>query len=135
MVLSPELLEEWRAHRSSYSNTRLTSMYARRKVERVEARRDESLALAVSRCAETEAEEKTMAKDLFLVEAALAADGIIVSRDDRARDCFRRAAVAVERIRHVVWANPVTEELAPWLEGQSSSKLEMTLGRARRADE
>ena len=129
LVLSPKLLEEWKAHRSRYSSTWLTRMYARRKVERPEAHpEDRDLALAVSQCAQTDHEAAVLAKDLLLVESALAADAIVVSRDDEARECFRRAAAAIGRLRTVVWVNPVTDDLLPWLEGRSKPTPAMTLG-------
>jgi hypothetical protein len=104
-------------------------MFARRKVERLEAHpEDQDLALAVSRCAETESEAAVLAKDLLLVESALATDAIVVSRDDAARDCFRRAAAEIGRLRAVVWVNPVTDDLTLWLEGKRKPTPAMTLG-------
>lgn len=69
-----------------------------------------------------------MAKDLFLVEAALATDGIIVSRDDVAREYFRRAAAETDRLKSVIWVNPATDDLSLWLEGKGKPTPSMKLG-------
>jgi len=55
--------------------------------------------------------------DRHLIEAALSADRIIISRDNDARDAFRKAAESVAEIRDITWVNP-EEESDPrkWLE-------------------
>lgn len=110
-------------------------MYAKKKVTALASQpADERLARDVLGTAETDVERDALEKDLPLVEAALETDSIVISRDERARKLFQRAAMRVPKLRPLVWVNPVTDEdLLSWLAGEPWP-TEVTLG-ARDDDE
>lgn len=80
--------------------------------------RDESLR---SQVPVTEA----LQKDLHLIEAALATDGIVISLDDNARASFQ-----VDAAKDVIWVNPVAEggHAIYWLNKGASNVEEWKLG-------
>jgi len=127
-VLSLDLSEEWKRHRSQYAAEWLKGMYARKKVFPVTLPEDAGLAEAILQTGQTAVEKEALRKDLFLVEAALAADGIIVSRDDEARRLFRQAATQVGKLREIVWINPNDPDVMSWLEGERNTTPGMKLG-------
>jgi hypothetical protein len=131
VVLAGDITEEWHDHQSWYFRTWLSQMFARRKHERPTVEPDEGLRAKILATAGAEQEEEALTKDLRLIEAALAADGIIVSRDDAARRLFVRASRRVGEIRRLVWVNPATdpvEALLPWLEAGAPPVREWQLG-------
>ena len=71
-----------------------------------------------------------MLKDIHLLEAALATDNIVVSRDDSARGLFSKTARVVHAISSTVWVNPA-EEVDPrlWLDNGAEPDQERMLGR------
>jgi hypothetical protein len=130
VVFCPKLREEWRAHRSAYANTWLTSMYARRKVVVLsKPRQSGKLRTAVLSTAEDEVEREALDKDLPLIEAALATDSIILSRDGKARGLFRQAARKVGKLRQVLWIDPVEDDgWMTWLAGEGEMASDRFLG-------
>ena len=57
-----------------------------------------------------------MLKDAHLIEAALAADSRIASKDENARDHFRRLAATYATLRRIHWVNPAVEaeQIVAW---------------------
>lgn len=112
----------------------LRSMHAKKKIDKIEP--DELLPHAglrnkISGCAATSKDRDAMMKDVHLVEAALATDKIIVSRDDTARELFSGASKNVGEIQKVIWVNPAEEsDPCSWLEKGASAEDRRMLGRA-----
>jgi hypothetical protein len=94
VVMNEKILEEWNRHQTRYSFQWITYMTERKRVFKGRIARNESLRRRMS----TEA----MLKDAHLLEAALATDTRIVSKDDTARNSFR----GIPYVRLVVWVNP-----------------------------
>jgi hypothetical protein len=69
-----------------------------------------------------------MMKDVHLLEAALATDKRIVSRDDTARNSFR----GIRDVRLVVWVNPYRpeERAVEWLSRVARMESYRQLGHA-----
>lgn len=69
-------------------------------------------------------------KDLLLIEAALATDRIIISRDDKARHHYSDLAYKVEELRVIVWVNPCQpeEQCIAWLKNGANPDEERRLG-------
>jgi hypothetical protein len=65
-----------------------------------------------------------MLKDAHLLEAALAADCVIISADNKAWKLFTAARAQVKPIKKIEWANPADEEdgLVGWLESGTSPR-------------
>jgi len=131
MVFSPSLRAEWHRHRSAWSHEWLTSMYAAGKVEFVEPGiAVEHLNRRVLATAPASRERKALEKDLPLLHAALAADGIILSRDETVRYLLARAAGSVPELRQITWVNPDVEEerVLEWLEHGAWDEPDRRLG-------
>lgn len=137
VVSTPRIRREWHdhRHRSAYAMTWLQSMYARKKVihldEDPEAR---GLADQVLATAAGERDRRALAKDLCLVEAALAHDGIVISRDRAMFELLAAAVEAVSRLREIRWADPVLDEgVKRWLRERRSARGRFRLGRDPRS--
>lgn len=94
-VMCPLLRGEWKRHHSLFAVRWLAEMTTKRKMEEVEDVPNEAL----RREAPT---RRSVQKDLYLVEAALIADKIVVSLDELARN-----ELALDACAAVMWVNPV----------------------------
>lgn len=108
-AVTPDLQAEWRQHRSRFSSTWLTSMDARKKVVRIEAPDIGPIREKVEKISEPRAKAE-MTKDLHLVAAASATDGLIVSMDEEARGLFRKESGNIGELKDLVWVNPCKAE-------------------------
>jgi hypothetical protein len=72
--------------------------------------RDEHLRERIRGSAAKPSDWRALEKDCHLVEAALKADQIVVSRDEVVRRLFRGICPRVEELRPILWANPEAEE-------------------------
>ena len=93
--MTPLLRDEWRRHQSLFAAQWLAEMRSKRKVEEVEDLPNETLRREAS-------PKKSVQKDLYLVEAALNADRIVISLDELAR-----TELALPTAAEVMWVNPV----------------------------
>lgn len=119
VVLTPEQDAEWRKHRSRYTLGWLRQMAARGKwhllpadpktglLERVDALPDDGTVDRVE-----------MLKDVHLVEAAMATDGLVLSMDDKMYRRLNRHYIAIGIQKQVAWMNPEApdEACCRWLE-------------------
>lgn len=116
---SPKILDEWKRHQSRFAKRWLTSMYARRKV--VQCRVGEQ---RTRRFAEippeklTEQELAALLKDAHLVDAADAADKIVLSLDRSVRVILDKTVSSIPDLAHHVWIDPSLQypEITAWLE-------------------
>lgn len=118
VVMTPEISNEWKRHRSSFARRWRVSMDARKKVYRIDAPIDEELRNKIEQTAVHENEIEVMQKDFHLLEAAWATDQTIISLEEIIRGLFARAAERVGEIRDIVWVNPEykeKEEPLDWL--------------------
>jgi hypothetical protein len=95
--MTPLLRNEWKRHQSLFAARWLAEMASKRKVDGIadapnEALRNEAPA------------RKSVQKDLYLVEAALVTDKIVISLDELAR-----TELALKTAAEVMWVNPVKE--------------------------
>jgi hypothetical protein len=111
-VVTEAILNEWRRHQSKFASRWRLSMYASRKIVKIQIAPDRSMRRRLQRQGLTLAEKDAMLKDVHLIEAALAADKIVASLDDEARRLFN-----VAELNTVVWVNPVAhhEDCLTWL--------------------
>ena len=110
MVVTPDIEDEWKRHRSAFASKWRYSMYAKKKVVYLADCRDENLRqkiLAVTRDdPRSDALMEILDKDVHLVEAAIATDKVIFSLDEVAKAAFRRVAASFALVRPVLWVNP-----------------------------
>ena len=119
IVMTPEISNEWKRHRSGFARRWRVSMDARKKVYRINAPADEGLRDKIEGTATNPEESEDMQKDFHLLDAALATDHTIISLDETVRGLFARATQRVGEIRDIVWVNPERvekEEPLVWLQ-------------------
>jgi hypothetical protein len=115
VVISEDIDKEWKKHQSSFALKWRVAMEQKGKVENLgrldcETLKNRIQALALQKTSA----RRQMQKDALLVVAAQAADRVIVSLDNEARDLFAEHAKQLRTPRGIEWRNPV-EEPIPWV--------------------
>jgi hypothetical protein len=131
VVVTREILIEWKNHASSFSVTWLAAMRTKRKVVTVYPEAGGSYVVRIQDASGfTPQQIAAMEKDLLLVLAALETDNLIASCDSKARNLFARAAVQMEDIKNIVWVNPndETDRCSDWLKSGARQASERSLG-------
>ncbi|MEK6301860.1 MAG: hypothetical protein AABO41_14205 [Acidobacteriota bacterium] len=130
IVMSAELTEEWDRHQSNFARTWRVSMVARKKLKRIDPAQNASLRARILKTTTKKKDQQAAEKDFHLIEAALDADGIVVSLDETARRAFAAAASQVRELGVLVWANPIneSEECGDWLEAGAPVEKSRQLG-------
>jgi hypothetical protein len=118
LVFTPAIEAEWNDHQSGFARRWRRSMFAKKKIDRIEVPADETLRRKLEQAAAAEKAKNAMLKDVHLIEAARATGMRVVALDEVVRECFRKAAVSVPPLRKVCWVNPdrQTEAPLPWLQ-------------------
>lgn len=129
VVMTQAIREEWRHHMSNYSRKWQTRMWGRRRVASIEGERDEQLRARIDGVV-TRDQKAVVAKDIHLIEAAVATDQLVTSQDKGARRAFGDAAAVVRELRQVVWVNPTRDDEKPidWLENGAQDEASRRLG-------
>lgn len=130
VVLTRDIFDEWKMHRSNYTSKWLVSMYARKKVCRLSKSENLDLWSKIESSVENDEDRLAMQKDFCLIEAAMATDWIVVSRDENARRLFNDAAKEIGELRNLMWVNPekAEDQLISWLESGDEPEGEHRLG-------
>ena len=128
VVLSREIELEWqnvalRIHsnadevRIRFLANWMLAMGRKRKLLRPFVERDTGLRSKINHLGLPGNSRKEIEEDFHLVEAALACDRIVVSRDDSVHELLRSITGNCSEIRKVIWCNPVTlaDEVLDWL--------------------
>lgn len=117
IVWTPEIKAEWDKHQSSHARRWLVEMRSRRKVVSIEVAADQALFDGLKQAAASDRTSSDMLKDSHLLEAALAADQIVVSLDDKVQEHFAAAAEGIQKVQRIVWENPGAspDGLRDWL--------------------
>lgn len=118
LVLTKETSEEWKRHQSKFALLWLSSMFARKKVERPRVERNDAVRNRIQDFEFSENECVAALKDAHLIEAALETDHTVVSLDETARGLLTRVAQNMKTLQQVVWVNPTKDEehTTEWLE-------------------
>jgi hypothetical protein len=108
IVITPDIKAEWDKHKSRFARQWLGSMIARKQVTRIaNLSVDPELWNPIEKLAQNDSERAAMAKDILLLEAALATDRRIASLDENtARRYYKLAAQTIPKLREIVWVNP-----------------------------
>lgn len=128
VISTPATREEARRNWSRFSRKWLTSMHARKKVERLDEVPSIDWNPAYNEM--TDKQRQIAEKDTFLVEAALATDRLILSLDNEARTVFCLAASRIETLSGVSWLNPTIDrdQVIHWLEEGAKADPSHQLG-------
>lgn len=107
VVMTEAVQNEWNRHMSRFTRKWFRSMVAKKKVHRCEG----AQLIHVDKACEglTAAEQDGFRKDLCLVEAACAGDGIVVTRDDVIVGIWQKCHDQLGLSKPIEWINPVTD--------------------------
>jgi len=103
VAVTPGIRDEYKRHMSRFSRKWQRSMAARRKPLTTVTPATVTIALV----AYQEADREAIEKDLCLLEAALAADRVIVTRDDALQNALAKRPDGTALLRSIRWINPV----------------------------
>ena len=129
VVMTKAIREEWHRHMSRYSKRWRRQMWARKRVVKIIDERNEILRGRID-ASVSQDQQAMVAKDVHLVEAALATDQLITSRDERVRNALRTASNNVGELKRIVWVNPTREDETPidWLRDGAKTEGHRLLG-------
>jgi hypothetical protein len=130
LVMTPDLKTEWDRRQSAFSRKWRSSMIARKRLDYHNIGANESLRERIDAIAETDKDRKAMGKDYILIEAAIAADKIVISRDEKARNPFQKSAINIRELQNIAWVNPDKPEEDPieWLKSGANLNSKRLLG-------
>ena len=128
--MTPDVLAEWKRHRSGFARRWQVSMTARKKLQIVETAPNDVLRGKIEQATASARDLEAMVKDFHLIEASIEMDRIIISLDEDARQLFGRVSTRVGELRKVMWVNPelVDEEPIAWLEHGARTEKQRLLG-------
>lgn len=137
IAMSEEIENEWeilRSHDTAYANKWLVRMEKRERVTVLQDVIDDDLRNCISGSTHNASTIAAMLKDVHLLEAALATDKTIISRDKKCRRYFKEAASSVLRIAEIAWANPELPEdnAVAWLQHGAPNEKERQLGYSKK---
>ncbi len=131
IVMTDAIMTEWRNHLSRYSRRWRKQMYGRRRVYQIEKEkeRDNNLRKRIDRAVHKN-QKAIVAKDAHLIEAAIATDRLVTSRDESVRGVFKGASDQVSDLKQIVWVNPTRDEETPveWLQNGARAEAHRMLG-------
>ena len=109
VVMTPAIREEWKHHRSNIALKWWGSMRARKKIETLREAGVKNLSMPVG--IGSESERKALQKDLHLVEAALRADGIIITREVELPALWEKYSQHFKSLRPIKWFDPTKDNI------------------------
>jgi len=130
IIITDGLFREWTKHSSKFAWNWYIQMQRKGKIKRhIGSTEYEELRQAIIQFIEQNAITNVL-KDMLLLEAALLADKIVASRDERIKGHFSRAARGIEELRPIVWVNPTIqdEECIIWLRENAQADAYRLLG-------
>jgi hypothetical protein len=116
--MTDELRAEWNLHQSTFALNWLVTMTSKKLVEELEGVENKSLRDALFEAGSTQSLRRELLKDAHLLEAAIAFEKRVASRDDRARSRFADISRTNPVISKVCWVNPDKEheDSMDWLQ-------------------
>lgn len=106
VALSPTLLVEWDHHASRFSRNWRVQMHAKGRVVSIIGIHNAHLRANVFAQAPNATKRAVLAKDIHLIELALASEQAVISLDERARGPFHEIAPKINVLRTIMWVNP-----------------------------
>jgi hypothetical protein len=144
VVFTPEIDREWNHNVLRASNPGdevrlmflfdwLPGMKDRGKIIRLPSPANVALRGKINRLVLPQTSRQTVSDDVHLIEAALAADSVVISRDDEAHHLLQSISGACPEIEKVLWVNPVKDDLEKldWLRQGARSVKAWQLGSRR----
>jgi len=123
-IKTDEIQKEWSNHESRYFrkwSVRMTKGIMKifepnpKKIRSVKALK---LGSRVEKLVKSPKEKEAILKDLHLIEAALATDQIVISRDDTTAGLLKKYQDQIPEFQKIIWLNPTKnpEAVIKWLE-------------------
>ncbi|MGX4585518.1 hypothetical protein [Paenibacillus chitinolyticus] len=109
IYMTPKISEEWNKHQSKFSLQLRTHLIARKRWVYVKDEENLEVREVIQRMAASEKVKKEVDKDIHLVEAAIKADNIVVSNDDKMRRMLGDLSIYSTELRNICWINPINE--------------------------
>ena len=107
VMMTPALSDEWKRNESRFARRWLMSMYARRKVIRIEM---PSFSFRIEEAANLKENEcEALIKDKHLIELSMEGDGIIYSIDDTVAKIWDKCYKKINAPKIISWKNPTKE--------------------------
>ncbi len=131
VVIIDAILAEWHHHLSRYSRRWRRQMYGRRRVYRIDQAKERDNNLRNRIDAAVHRDQKAIIdKDVHLIEAAIATDQLVTSKDGSARGVFKDASDGVVELKQIVWVNPTCDNEKPieWLQNGARAEAHRMLG-------
>lgn len=127
--MTPAIQEEWNRHQSNFSLQWRKTMVAKKKFIARPISEDIELRNKIAELPVSANKKAAMTKDCHLLEAALAFDQRIASKDDTVHELFKTASDNIEKIRSLVWTNPIQnpDAVRTWLKQGAPNKMEWQL--------
>ena len=113
IVMTPDLMSEWKRHRSNYARSWLVDMFGRKRVVMLEPPIDESIRKALVNLPDKAL--IAVEKDLHIMDAALATSLRVLSHDREVRQHFAAMAVDVGSLKNLFWADPIVDSCQSWI--------------------
>jgi len=115
VAVTTDIREEWQRHQSRFTRKWRCSMAAPQKP----LRDIKPVSAGLNIPAFAPPQQVAIEKDLGLLEAALGADGVIVTRDDALRKALGTTPQGSRLRDRITWYNPVTDGTEPlWEDGR-----------------
>jgi hypothetical protein len=117
LVFTEEIIYEWNKHSTKFSRRWLRNMLERKRVVKISISEDKSISQKVNLVVTDIGVRKLILKDCHLVDAALAADRIVLSRDEQVKYHLCRYAEVILEIQQICWMNPADpdEKVVAWI--------------------
>jgi hypothetical protein len=128
---SRELQQEWSRHAADFAKAWYTAMVNRRKVHVFSSPGTPELEEIFLSLEIDDDVRRIIAKDLHLLNAALASENRVASLDDQARGHIVREFRASGVVANIIWVNPCCPEhrVIDWLENGAQFDPELSLAR------
>lgn len=128
-VFTKDIKKEWEEHQGGYAIKWHSKMKSRKKRPPIKITQNKDLNTRILNTAKSDKQREAMEKDLLLIEAALEADKIIISLDDKAKKLFAKASQKVGEIKNVMWVNPSSDcNIIDWLKKGARPDKKRMLG-------
>lgn len=116
-VISPEILAEWKKHRSQYAQKWQVKMYSKKLVHIITDTNMLGFEDRIKEFANPPLSLNAMLKDCLLVKAAINTDKIVASLDEKSRKPFSSTSQFVSELKKITWVNPnvTSENVIQWL--------------------
>lgn len=128
--MSPDLLQEWKSHRSNLTSTWLTSMHGRKRVDWLVINDNCNLSGRVPATLSTPNEKKAVLEDMHLILCAFSSGKRVLSLDEAVRGLLRVAARSIRELEDIMWANPCLEgdAVEGWISAEAPRQAVRELG-------